>query len=42
MRHGGDEVGLDLFDHPVGGDVPEREDSAGDGTERIAHDRLAQ
>ena len=42
VRNGGDEIGLDLLDHPVGGDVPEREDASGDLTEWIAHDRLGE
>ena len=41
VRHRRDEVRLHLLDEPVGRDVAEREDAAGDGADRIAHDRLA-
>ena len=40
MRDGAHEVGLDLLDEPVAGDVAEGEDTAGDGADGIAHHRL--
>ena len=42
VRDGRDEVGLHLLDDPLGRDVAEREDPAGDRAGRVAHDRLGQ
>ena len=42
VRDRGDEVRLHLLDAPVGGDVAEREDPAGDGSGRIAHHGLRE